>query len=155
MNKCVCFFGIILILMLTAHTVTAYDDRAVQYYNEGNHFFELGQDSEAWAFYDRAIAINPDFAEAWYNRGLALEKLGRYNEAIVSFDEALTINPGFTKASENRKIVLEKLIQTQQTSVTPSQKQTREKTNTIPLIFAPIGAIVLIVGVPAFFRRGD
>jgi len=47
----------------------------------------LARYSEAVISYDKAIAVNPDFADAWYNRGIALEKLGRYSEADTSFEK--------------------------------------------------------------------
>ena len=47
----------------------------------------------AVASYDRAIAINPGYADVWVLRGLALGELGRYKEAIASYDRAIAINP--------------------------------------------------------------
>lgn len=49
-------------------------DRAVQYYNEGVSFAKLGQYAEAVASYDKAIAINPDYAGAWEAREIAVQR---------------------------------------------------------------------------------
>jgi tetratricopeptide (TPR) repeat protein len=114
-SKVSIFFGFILLVLLICPIVTAYDDRAVQYYNEGNNFFKLGKYSEAVASYDKAIAINPNKANTWYNRGIALYNLGRYTEAVASYDKAIAIKPDYADAANNRKIALQKLSQGQST----------------------------------------
>ena len=58
-NRIAIIFGIVLPLLFVCSTVTAYDDLAVQYYNEGIHFAELEQYTEAVASYDEAIDIRP------------------------------------------------------------------------------------------------
>ena len=41
--------------------------------------------------FDRALIINPDFAEALSNRGLALMDLNRFEDAVASFDRVLAM----------------------------------------------------------------
>jgi protein O-GlcNAc transferase len=48
--------------------------------------------------FDRAIAINPGFAEAHCNKGKALATLGRAAEALPVFDRAIAIEPDFADA---------------------------------------------------------
>ena len=38
--------------------------------------------------FDKALEINPNFAEAWSNKGSALDGLGRYKEAVESKGKA-------------------------------------------------------------------
>ena len=38
--------------------------------NKGFSLANLGKSQEAIACYDRALEINPKYAEAWYNKGL-------------------------------------------------------------------------------------
>jgi len=40
------------------------EDRAAQYFKEGFNYFQRGNYSEALASCDKAIAINPNYAEA-------------------------------------------------------------------------------------------
>lgn len=48
----------------------------------------LGDSRQALAAFDRAIEINPRYAEALVNRALTLQELGRYEEARESYDLA-------------------------------------------------------------------
>jgi predicted O-linked N-acetylglucosamine transferase (SPINDLY family) len=47
----------------------------------------LRRHEEALAYYDKALEVNPDYAEALFNRGIALA------EALASYDKALAIKP--------------------------------------------------------------
>ena len=80
-----------------------------------------------------------------------LGKLGRNTEAVASYDKALGIDPNITEAIQNRKIALEQQSEGQPTSATPIQQQTK----TTPLLYAPIGAIVLTIGIAVLSRRRD
>jgi tetratricopeptide (TPR) repeat protein len=57
---------------------------------------------EALASCDRALAIQPDFAQALSNRGNALLALNRHEEGLASYDGALAIQPDFAEALNNR-----------------------------------------------------
>jgi tetratricopeptide (TPR) repeat protein len=125
--------GIILILLLVCVPATAVNQTAVDYFREGNDFYGLRRYDDALRSYDKAIEIDPNFADAWYYRGLALSKLDRYNEAIASYEMAIRIDPNWTERQESDPAL-----------------QGREKM--IPLIYAPIGAITLM-GVLSVWRR--
>jgi len=49
--------------------------------------------TEAVDSFDKAIAINPNYAEAWYQRGVGLHILGHDSDAVSSYDKAIAINP--------------------------------------------------------------
>ena len=67
----------------------------------GNAFSDLGRLSEALDCYDKAIALNPNYAEAHSNRGNALRDLGRTQEARESSNKAVTLNPQCVEAHQN------------------------------------------------------
>jgi tetratricopeptide (TPR) repeat protein len=68
--------------------------------------FELKRHEEALANYDRALAIQPDFAQALSNRGNVLFELKRHEEALANYDRALAIQPDFAQTLSNRGNVL-------------------------------------------------
>ena len=67
-------------------------ETAEVWFNKG--LYEQGKYEDALECYDRAIELDPDFADAWNIRGLVLHYLGREEEAQKCFEEAeKIINP--------------------------------------------------------------
>jgi len=62
----------------------------------------LGKFRESIVAFDKAIALQPDFAEAHSNRGNALKDLGDTDEAIASYDRAIRLDPRNAVAYLNR-----------------------------------------------------
>lgn len=60
-----------------------------------------GQISDAILSYQRALKINPNYAEAHNNLGIAHKSLGRVEEAISAYRQAIKIKPDFAKAFNN------------------------------------------------------
>jgi len=77
--------------------------------NKGVALGNLGKFDEAIVCFDRALEINPEYAEAWYNKGFALGNLGKFDEAIVCYDRALEINPEYAEAWNNKGVALDEL----------------------------------------------
>ena len=57
---------------------------------------------EAIEYYDKALAIDPDYVNALANKGLALYNLERHLEAIEYYDKALAIDPDYVNALANK-----------------------------------------------------
>ena len=66
----------------------------------------LQRPDEALASYERAIALQPHFAEAFYSRGNAFRELRRPDEALVSYDRAIALRPDYAEAFNNRGFLL-------------------------------------------------
>ncbi len=60
--------------------------------NVGIALFDQGKFEEAIEHYDRAIAIDPGFAEAHSNRGNALQRLKRFGEAEEAYRRAIELS---------------------------------------------------------------
>jgi tetratricopeptide (TPR) repeat protein/S1-C subfamily serine protease len=78
---------------------------AYTYYNRGNAKSALGNNRLAITDFDRAISLNPKFAEAYNNRGVAKSALGNKQPAIADFNTAITLNSKSPGAYINRGIV--------------------------------------------------
>jgi tetratricopeptide (TPR) repeat protein len=61
-----------------------------------------GQHDRAIEDYNKAIALNPNYAEAYYNRGNAYYFKGQYDRAIEEFNKAIALNPNDATAYNNR-----------------------------------------------------
>ncbi len=68
--------------------MTAYD-----YYSEGWDFYVEDKYREAIESYDKAIALNPRYAEAYQYRGAAYELLEEYDQALDDYNKACQLNP--------------------------------------------------------------
>ena len=84
---------------------------AWHYSNEGSVLRSQGRLEEAIRYYDRAIELNPDYAEAWYNKGVALQAQGNLAEAIECYDRALALNPDDNVANHNRRMAQQRLAE--------------------------------------------
>jgi tetratricopeptide (TPR) repeat protein len=76
---------------------------------KGNEHYCKKEYSEAIKWYDKAIELDPKYADAWYNKGNALNSLGKYEEAIENFDKALKIDPNYASAWNNKGYAIDKL----------------------------------------------
>jgi hypothetical protein len=85
-------------LKVTDYNWLAYNSRGIAYKNLGNY-------RQAIEDYDRAIEINPGFAEGYSNRGNAYNEFGNYRQAIEDYGRAIEIKPDFAEAHYNRACV--------------------------------------------------
>jgi len=51
--------------------------------------------------YQRALQINPKYADGQNNMGLVLQKQDKFDQAIECYESALKINPNFFDAQKN------------------------------------------------------
>ena len=82
-------------------------ESAVFYYNRGIDKYNAGDSYGAITDYNRAIEINPRYANAYHNRGVAKRKLGDNYGAIADYTKAIDINPNYRSAYKNLGIVKE------------------------------------------------
>ena len=80
------------------------DNKAIAYNQRGNAKHEMGDHAAAIADYDKALEIDPQFAEAYSNRGGVKDSMGDHVAAIADFDRALEIDPQLAGAYSNRGI---------------------------------------------------
>lgn len=84
--------------------MTAYD-----YYSEGWDFYVEDKYREAIESYDKAIALNPRYAEAYQYRGAAYELLEEYDQALDDYNKACQLNPKNPFAFSSRGGLYKKL----------------------------------------------
>jgi 2-polyprenyl-3-methyl-5-hydroxy-6-metoxy-1,4-benzoquinol methylase len=74
-----------------------------------NVFDSLGRTAEAVECYQRALAINPRYAEVHFNLGLLAITQGRHDDAVKSLRRAVEIKPDYAQAHRTLGVELGKL----------------------------------------------
>ena len=54
----------------------------------------LDKKEDAIASYDKALRIDPDYADAWFNKGMILKKMGRSKEATECIEKSIDLYCG-------------------------------------------------------------
>ena len=72
------------------------------YFYFANAYLDTGKYKDAISNYDKAIQINPQFADAYSSRGNAYAKQDQYTLAIADYNYAIQINPKYANAYFNR-----------------------------------------------------
>ena len=123
--------------------------------------------SQAIPDYNKAIEINPNFAEAYCSRGDAYDKQNNLTQAIADYTKALEINPNFVKASNNLAISYYKLrkndknwVGVYDTEESPETPETTETPKAAPKpaenqIFAGTVVEVLLNNNPMYGNRSE
>lgn len=79
---------------------------SVAYYNRGVAYGAKNEHDSAIEDYNRAIRLNPNFAEVYNNRGYAYHKKGEIDRAVEDYDRAIQLKPDDVQFYSNRGIAL-------------------------------------------------
>lgn len=83
--------------------------KAADFFLQGGDQAKKGDFQGAIANFDKALALNPNYAEAYNSRGEAHSKLGDKQEAIKDYNQAIALDPKFAAAYSNRGAIYYKL----------------------------------------------
>jgi tetratricopeptide (TPR) repeat protein len=84
-------------------TIPTPGDQTVGFWNnKGISLAALRYFDDAIVCYDKALAINPRYAQAWYNKGISLVKLERREEAADCFRKTSVIDPQYSQTTINK-----------------------------------------------------
>src|SRR4030042_1222790 len=78
------------------------------YFEQGIEYSEKGQYDNAISDFNKALEVNPNYADAYYNRGIAYGKKEQYDNEIPDYNKALEVNPNYAEAYFNRGVIYEK-----------------------------------------------
>jgi superkiller protein 3 len=76
------------------------DQKATEAFNEGAKYSQAKQYDKAIPLYQKAVKLNPKFAEAYSNLGFALRETGKLDEGIKSYHKAIELKPDLVQAHE-------------------------------------------------------
>jgi tetratricopeptide (TPR) repeat protein len=91
-------------------------EKNLQISQDARYYFQLALDAEAREnpnkvieYFDRALAMEPQYAGAWNEKANFLDLIGKLDEALICYDTALSIDPGAAEAWFNKGLTLKKL----------------------------------------------
>ena len=87
-------------------TIARNPDCWLAHNNLGGYLYNKGHIKEAMEHYQKAIQIDPNYAEAQNNLGAALAAEGQFDEAIENYHKAIQIRPDFAYALNNLGMAL-------------------------------------------------
>ena len=61
-----------------------------------------GDNYTALQEYEKALRIDPTYAEAFYEKGYALYLMGKLDQSLAAFDKAIELRPDYAEAYVNR-----------------------------------------------------
>lgn len=68
---------------------------AEEHFTLGNTLLDMGKLDRAISCYQRAIQLQPNYANAYHNLGEVLSVQGKWEEAIATYRQAIEFNPNF------------------------------------------------------------
>ena len=84
-------------------------ESALESYNRGVEYENIGEYKKASEQYTKAIKIDPDFFQAYKNRGVVYLNLGQFELAIKDYDEFIKLVPEDAGAYWNRGVAFKGL----------------------------------------------
>ncbi len=73
----------------------------------GKIYLDMNRIQEAQACFEKALTLEPDYAEAHYKLGNARRLQGQLDEALACYQRAISLNPGYAEAHSNEGVVHE------------------------------------------------
>lgn len=75
---------------------------AIDYFNQGNYDYEMGNCKKAIADYNKSIELNAQYPQAYNNRAYTYMRMRDYKDALPDLNKALALNPNYIHALMNR-----------------------------------------------------
>jgi PGF-CTERM protein len=84
-------------------------ETAEEWNEKGISFAKSDEYEKAIECFDKAIELDPNYANAYNNRGLTYYHLKQYERAIEDYNKAIELNPNGADAYYNRELARSKL----------------------------------------------
>jgi tetratricopeptide (TPR) repeat protein len=83
--------------------------KVTSHISRGKTYFDIGRSAEAIADFDKAIDLDPTYAEAYINRGAAYGKIGQFDRALADFNKGVELKPDNAFGYFNRSFLFNQL----------------------------------------------
>ena len=79
---------------------------AVELLKKGRYYAQRTKFREAFAYYNKALSLDPKNPEGWYLRASVLIDTGKHDEALADCDRALALNQNYSDAWSKKGLAL-------------------------------------------------
>ena len=79
---------------------------AIELLKKGKAYAQRTKFREALAYYDKALSLDPGYAESLFLRASVYVETGRYREALADCDRALSIDQNYADAWSKKALAL-------------------------------------------------
>ncbi len=76
------------------------------FFNRGNIYFDMNEDSLAFRDYNTSLSIKPDYAPTYDNRGALYAREGKSELGMADLNKALLLDPTYKPSYKNRGVTL-------------------------------------------------
>jgi len=104
--------GVLAMSMGISQPVLAQKASAVELYNQGIDDYGQGNSAKAIGFFEKAVAIDPQYGDALYNLGSIYYQRAIYDKAEKNFRKVVLVSPNDGQAKYNLALTLEKMGRT-------------------------------------------
>ncbi|NER36118.1 MAG: serine protease [Oscillatoria sp. SIO1A7] len=94
--------GLYLAIPINTFERSQIGENAEEAWNRGRARLDLGNYERAIEYFNKAISLNPNYADAYNDRGRAYRRRGSHERAIENFERAISLNPNHAEAYNNR-----------------------------------------------------
>lgn len=81
------------------------NEKALEYYSKGAEELENENLTKAVEYFEKTVALDPEFAFAWDNLGLCYRKLNNFDKALECYNKSLEIDPNGSMPLQNIPVV--------------------------------------------------
>ena len=96
-------------IVLFTDVIEKYPEHEFGWFARGKSKDILGDFNGALSDNNKAIEINPQYANAYSNRGIVYAKIGKYDNAIADFNKVIELKPKYAEVYANRGNVYSKI----------------------------------------------
>ncbi len=100
--------SLVLLSLFTVVPAHAQKANAVELYNQGIDAYGQGNTAKAMGLFEKAVAIDPNYADAFYNLGSIYYQRGLFDKAEKNFRRVMVLSPNDGQAKYNLALALEK-----------------------------------------------
>ena len=93
-------------LFAIQHLINDFPNEPLLFNISGACYSEIGPIESAINSFEKALALNPDYAEAHYNLGVAFQRTNQLDNAVECYEKSITLKHAYPTAHNNLGVIM-------------------------------------------------